>query len=260
MISELASPGSQLRPLGPRVSVADQVFARLKDEIVGGRLAAGADLPSERTLAEQLGVSRGAVREGIARLAHANLVLVRQGDATRVKDFRAAAGLDLLPGLLFDADGHAQPQVFRAAAEMRAALAPDVARRCAERAPKTLRARIDRALVALSPVVELALVDVDADLVPLRRVSADYWTLLLEGTDNLAYQLAYNSLRRAFDDVEDALAPLMRTELVHLDGYRAITAAIAAHDGEAAAAAARHHCSLALADVQALFSTGGQDD
>ncbi len=60
----------------------------------------GQPLPSERRLAEVLGVSRPAVREAIKRLTEAGLVEVRHGDATTIRDFRKHAGLDLLPRLL----------------------------------------------------------------------------------------------------------------------------------------------------------------
>ena len=89
-------------PLQPvsRRSVPDEVYDQLVGELVDGGLAPGESLPSERRLAELLGVSRPAVREALQRLAHAGLVEVRQGDATTVRDFRRLGGLDLLPRLL----------------------------------------------------------------------------------------------------------------------------------------------------------------
>ena len=52
-------------PLQPvlRRSVPDAVFDQVLDEVVSGALGPGASLPSERRLAEVLGVSRPAVRE-----------------------------------------------------------------------------------------------------------------------------------------------------------------------------------------------------
>ena len=89
-------------PLQPvsRRSVPDEVFDQLLAEVVGGEFEAGDALPSERRLAEVLGVSRPAVREALQRLAQTGLVEVRQGGATTVRDFRRYAGLDLLPRLL----------------------------------------------------------------------------------------------------------------------------------------------------------------
>ena len=89
-------------PLQPvtRRSVPDEVFDQVLAEVVDGEIEAGEALPSERRLAEVLGVSRPAVREALQRMAQTRLVEVRQGGATTVRDFKRSAGLDLLPRLL----------------------------------------------------------------------------------------------------------------------------------------------------------------
>lgn len=55
------------------------VVSRLEDEIVAGRLRAGDKLPAERTLSEQLGVSRASVREAIRTLQALEIVTTRPG-------------------------------------------------------------------------------------------------------------------------------------------------------------------------------------
>src|ERR1044072_9897931 len=89
-------------PLQPvtRRSVPDEVFDQVLAEVVDGGIGAGESLPSERRLAEVLGVPRPAVREALQRMAQTRLVEVRHGGATTVRDFTRAAGLDLLPQLL----------------------------------------------------------------------------------------------------------------------------------------------------------------
>src|SRR6476659_8580567 len=88
-------------PLQPvlRRSVPDEVFDQVLDEVVSGALGPGASLPSERRLAEVLGVSRPAVREALQRMTQTRLLDVRHGGSTTVRDFRRYAGLDLLPRL-----------------------------------------------------------------------------------------------------------------------------------------------------------------
>lgn len=54
----------------------ESVFAHIQDEISEERLPAGAKLPGERTLAEQLGVSRETVRLGL-RMAEQSGLIVR---------------------------------------------------------------------------------------------------------------------------------------------------------------------------------------
>ncbi|MBS0261010.1 MAG: FadR family transcriptional regulator [Planctomycetes bacterium] len=63
--------------------VAD-VTAIIERQILSGELSVGAYLPAERTLSEQLGVSRSVVREALGRLAGVGLVESRQGSGTRV--------------------------------------------------------------------------------------------------------------------------------------------------------------------------------
>ena len=83
-------------PLQPvqRRSVPDEVFDQVLSEVVDGEIGAGQPLPSERRLAEVLGVSRPAVREALQRMAATRLVEVRHGGATTVRDFKRYAGLD----------------------------------------------------------------------------------------------------------------------------------------------------------------------
>src|SRR6202022_575714 len=62
-----------------RGSVADQVFLKLREQILQGRLARGAKLPSERELAQHYQVSAPTIREAIRGLAAVRLVEVRHG-------------------------------------------------------------------------------------------------------------------------------------------------------------------------------------
>ena len=131
-----------------RRSLPDEVFDQLLTQVVDGEVEAGGSLPSERQLAEVLGVSRPAVREALQRLAHAGLVDVRQGDTTRVRDFRKFAGLDLLPRLLFGG-GRVELTVVRSIMEARQLVGPKVAELAAERGGATLTPYLLAAIEAL---------------------------------------------------------------------------------------------------------------
>ena len=72
------------------------MFRRLAADVLAGRHAPGERLPTQRALAAELGVNMATVREGIKRLEQLKLVEVRQGDAMRVRDWRAHGGLDVL--------------------------------------------------------------------------------------------------------------------------------------------------------------------
>src|SRR5919199_7002536 len=68
----MASDAARLENL----TLWERVHAHLREEIVSNRLAPGTEL-QEVALSEQLGVSRGPIREAIGRLAAEGLVVVR---------------------------------------------------------------------------------------------------------------------------------------------------------------------------------------
>jgi DNA-binding GntR family transcriptional regulator len=57
-------------------SLADQVYAMLKEQILSGQLKGGMKIPEEQ-LAEQFGVSRTPIREAIRRLSEYGLVTIK---------------------------------------------------------------------------------------------------------------------------------------------------------------------------------------
>ena len=137
-----------LQPVNRR-SVPEDVFEQIVAEVLSGDMQPGEALPSERRLAEVLGVSRPAVREALKRLTAAGLVEVRQGDATTVRDFRRHAGLDLLPRLLIRA-GELDVAVVRSILETRLHNGPKVAELAARRRPPELAALLDASIEALA--------------------------------------------------------------------------------------------------------------
>jgi GntR family transcriptional regulator/MocR family aminotransferase len=67
-----------------------QLERELRDAIRSGRLAAGERLPSSRTLADELGISRGLVLECYGQLQAEGFLVSRSGSATRVAANTAA--------------------------------------------------------------------------------------------------------------------------------------------------------------------------
>src|SRR3954466_9826236 len=133
----------------PRRSVPDEVFDQVLGEVVEGEIGAGEPLPSERRLAEVLGVSRPAIREALQRMAQTRLVEVRHGGATTVRDFKRYAGLDLLPRLLVRR-GELDPDVARSVLEARLAVGPAVAALAAKRGGPVLEAALSDVLDRLA--------------------------------------------------------------------------------------------------------------
>jgi DNA-binding FadR family transcriptional regulator len=161
-------------------SVSGRVYEHLRDAILVG--AYGESLPSERTLSEELGASRHAVREALKRLQQSGLIRISQGGATRVRDWRRHGGLELLLGLDEAPQGL---EIARPIMEMRASVGADAARRCAERASAVIRAELDARAEMLAA---------ETDLDVRNTIYEAFWDLVIDGADNLAYRLALNTL------------------------------------------------------------------
>jgi GntR family transcriptional regulator, transcriptional repressor for pyruvate dehydrogenase complex len=239
-----------LRPVHRR-SVPDEVFDQLVGDIVAGGLHAGDALPSERRLAEVLGVSRPAVREALQRLSHAGLIDVRQGDTTRVRDYRRSGGLDLLPRLLADEHGP-RLDVVRSVLEVRLTLAPDVARRCAQhRGDDELR----RLHVLLAQLDEAG-----TDAAAAQAHADALWDAVVDGSGNVVYRLLFNALRAAYLPTMTLLTDVLADELTDLQGYRALVAAIERQEAAHAAAVARRIVGRgSLAAFRMLDALAGED-
>ena len=86
-----------------QTGVKDQVFAQIRDQIMDHTWPPGAKIPSEKTLAETLGVSRVSIREALHMLASLGLLESRHGEGTFVREYTGTAFLNtLLPSLVLD--------------------------------------------------------------------------------------------------------------------------------------------------------------
>ena len=195
--------------------MSGRIYEHLRGAILAG---AYEELPSERRLSEDLGASRHAVREALKRLQQSGLIRITQGGATRVRDWRRHGGLELL--LELGAADELPPGlgIERAVLEMRASVGADAARRCASRASAVIRAELEARAEMLAA---------ETDLEARNTIYEAFWDLVIEGSDNLAYRLALNTLvagqRRLDFDVD-----LVGAELQDPEAVRALAGAIAA--------------------------------
>lgn len=217
-----------LQPVNRR-SVPEDVFDQIVAEVLSGEMQPGEALPSERRLAEVLGVSRPAVREALKRLTAAGLVEIRQGDATTVRDFRRHAGLDLLPRLLFRA-GQLDVGVVRSILETRLHNGPKVAELAATRCNSELADLLDEAVRKLAA---------EDDPIEQQRLAMAFWDHVVDGADSIAFRLMYNTLRATYEPALPALATMMAGEVGRTDAYRKLADAIRLGDPAAAMQAAQ---------------------
>src|SRR5436853_6488353 len=121
-----------LKPI-EKQRVAEEIVDQLRSLILTGAYAPGDKLPPERLLAKQLGVNRASLREALKKLEHQGLVKIRQGDGTRVQDFRQTGGLDLISHLIPLVQG-GDLRLLRDTLEFRRIYGREIARLAAARA------------------------------------------------------------------------------------------------------------------------------
>ncbi len=83
----------------------EELQERLKDYIIVNKLQPGDPLPTEAQLADQLGVSRAAVREGLRSLESLGVIYSRRGEGRYVRGFSLGPILENLRySMLFDTE------------------------------------------------------------------------------------------------------------------------------------------------------------
>jgi DNA-binding FadR family transcriptional regulator len=189
------------------------------------------------------------VREGLKRLEQAGLVAIQQGGATRVLDYERTAGLELLAGMIPRKDGTVDTHVARGVLELRAELAPIVARLCTQRATDETHAELS----AVVSKMEAA----SGDLPALRRLALDFWAVMVDGTDNLALQLAFNSLANTCDGVLDQLTQVLATELGAVRDYAALSEAVMGGQAKKAATVAVRIVSRGADAIEEALTAAG---
>src|SRR5690242_10205061 len=109
------------------MALTDDAISKIKDMILDGRLKPGDRLPREADLAEQLGISRGSLREAVSALSMIRILDVRRGDGTYVTSLEPEL---LLETLTFVIDFHQDSDILDLF-EVRRALEPMAAEKAA---------------------------------------------------------------------------------------------------------------------------------
>ncbi|QLL06949.1 FadR/GntR family transcriptional regulator [Mycobacterium vicinigordonae] len=211
------------RPVGA-VPLSEQVHHQLLNAILEGTLHG--TLPPERELAASFQVNRHVIREAVKRLQQAKLVEVNQGGATRVLSVTDHARLDLLPDVIVR-EGVLDPGVARAVLELRSCVGADAARLCALRS-----SGVAEQLMRHIPASTTSVADLEAG-------NLEFWSAIIDGSHNLAYRLALNTLMAVIDTIRRAAGGAQIMDALHREYRQAEQMALLATaigDGDAQAA------------------------
>jgi GntR family transcriptional regulator, transcriptional repressor for pyruvate dehydrogenase complex len=222
------------------------VASSLSREIAQGRLAPGAQLPTEQALAQTFGVSRNVVREAIARLRSEGRVWSQQGRGAFVSDAPPPAVLTI------DHEGLHDAENFRSLFELRGILEVEAAGlAAARRSPADLDAmRAAHDAMAEAPYGSTAWLD--ADIAVHRAIAGatgnGYMVQFLGFVaERVRDSILASGNKRSSDDVAQ----------ITLGEHRRILDAVAAGDAPAAQAAMRRHLEEATLRAGVSGLAGG---
>lgn len=219
-----------------RSRLHEVVVRYVEDELVAGRLPVGGRLPAERSLAEQLGVSRASVREGIRVLEAMGLVRTAAGsgpEAGAVVVAEPAAGIGSALRLHLASRSLPVADVVRTRELLEAWTVREAARHPAAAEVDDAEALLDRMDdPALAPADYLAL-------------DADFHVTLARAAGNEVVAAIMAALRESIHGYVLAAVPglpdwpAMQRRLRRQ--HRNVLAAVRAGDGERAARLLRTH-------------------
>jgi len=216
--------------LETKPSLAAQVVDRITGMIVGGELSDGDRLPSEADLAEQMGVSRTALREGMRTLEARGLLETRRGIGTVVRS--VSADQLVLPLSLFaDASGGAVSfeQFHTARSILEVEMAAIAARNATDDDVKQLRRFLED--------MEAGVGDADA----FATSDAGFHQFVASMTGNPLLELLLAALRRLLEEHIRQVVAYIDPAIDVLPYHTAILRAVEARDPEAARSAMQDH-------------------
>lgn len=115
----------------------DLTERRLLTAILDGTFPPNSDLPAERDLARQLGITRPTLREALQRLARDGWIEIQHGKSTRIRDFWTEGSLGVLSGIAQHPE-HQPPDFVPHLLQIRALLAPTYTGMAVKNNPQTV--------------------------------------------------------------------------------------------------------------------------
>lgn len=216
----------------------ERIVEQIENQILASKLKLGEQLPPERDLAEQFGVSRTAVREAIKTLSQKGLVAVQHGRGTFISNQTPQAvrhSLDLMIKIGAN-DGS------RGLVEVREMLEPEIAALAAKRAQKEQLDAARAAVAAMDDAMHDANRFVESDL--------DFHLALAEATQNPVFPILIDSivdlLREQRKRIARTRGGLERGQFHH----KKILRAVEQRDADVAREAMRTHLRQVRLDTQ----------
>ncbi len=231
-----------------KASVKDQTLEQLKNYILSGVVRLGERLPSERALADALGVGRYSVREALKVLEAVGLVESRIGEGTFLTT-NTGASFGRILGLSFATWGGTIIELLDA----RKMIEAEAARAAADRATAEEIGLIEAELKTMQANMDRVQAYLKADFNFHRRIGeASHNAIISQFVSNLI-DLLEEVLRETHSDSLPAQAEGGGT-------HQAIFDAIAAGDADAAGHLMREHIQFSAEVWQTMISLTAKTD
>lgn len=175
----------------------EQIVVQIEESITKGALKEGDQLPAERELAQQFGVSRTAVREAVKALREKGLVEAYPGKGTFITNGTGNSIRQTLDRMI----RVGQPEGTANLAEVREILEPDIAALAATRADEENVATMREAIAVMDSARQDAEAFIEADLdFHLALAEAASNPLILSLIDSIVGLLREQRLRTFYVD------------------------------------------------------------
>jgi len=186
----------ELAPI-EKMKAPEQIAEMLLKYILQGGVSPGDKLPPERTLAEQLNVTRATLREALKKLEQLKLIVIHQGKGIIVEDFHKAS-IDLIFSLLV-INGEIDLKILENILEARELFGTDVARCAAKRADKN---DIEQMKILMEKLLKTT------DPGKLQQLDFEFFRLLALASKNIVYTLLMNTIKTIHDKHLNLFLPL----------------------------------------------------
>jgi GntR family transcriptional regulator, transcriptional repressor for pyruvate dehydrogenase complex len=227
-----------------RISLSDAVTDRIISQIQEGRYRAGDRLPTERELAEQLGVGRTSVREGLRFLEKLGVLEIRQGMGTVVRSLSLGEVFEHLVPVqtiieLPDRD-------VRDIMHVRRVLEAESAQLAAQHATDRQLGRLEELLHGMAASLEKPRDYLEMDL--------EFHVVVAEAASNPVLAQLVNLIRDIYTRYFEIVLRDPEMNKTSLGFHRRLYAALRDHDADAARQHILAHLSQAERDVLKLLN------
>ncbi|MDK2927531.1 MAG: GntR family transcriptional regulator, transcriptional repressor for pyruvate dehydrogenase complex [Bacillota bacterium] len=231
-----------LRRVGRPAGLVQVVRDEIERLIVAGKLQPGDRLPTEKELAEQLGVGRSSVREALRALAEMGIVEIIQGKGTFVRNEPQQAIKAQLQFLI-----NFEDKAYEDLTELRRLLEVGLVRLAAERAGEADLERLRASLAEMSQARTTEL---------LVEAGTRFHLAVAEAAKNAFATALYAAVTQVINEVYRHLERSQAQKERSIMDHQAIYDAIARRDGDLAAQRMEAHLTHLRGDFVARPSEG----